>query len=665
MGASAWAMLWIVVVLPAFAVADVVQDLASGDLAVRRRAATALADEATLPPEMVAALVARLRDDLVVADAAVRALGHGGPPARAALEPLLASSDVEMRVRAYQAVGRLVATDPGAWPLVYAAFRDDMLRGHVLWAVAKGGGAVAVPGLVSALADEDARVRLGATSALRWMGPGARSAAPSLVAVVRDADERVRREAAFALAAVDPGRPETVAALAALLPDSQVACALSTLDPPPTAAAGALVGTMLSAGEGAACAARALGRIGTGDPGVERALVEALGKPDGTLQGAAAEALGAWGSGARDAVPALVRLLGDEAEWLRGRAAEALARIGAPAVPALVAALASDDFYVRGAAADALVSMRPFPEGATDARIRTLDDSNVDVRGKAATALGHAEGARVDAAIARFDEAEKRRESEAEAHATRVFSKAEVIAGSPPDADHKYPLELDTLAPIEGTELLTSTYHGRDRPGEVVVWAKVPEGYLRLRTFIEEPGSGSYAPIKAFRYDYRSFLLVEFILRAARYAPDDHVFAIDPSEDGTPVLTEVEIQSPIDWFRHNLRPDESLMDDYFLTVAADRLEWSFMLYKPGDCHASPTGGGVHGTFDLCEEKHHDDATNRWTSTWRMVVREGERTPPGAPSRPSSTLPGHVLPVCPRTIVGVRLPDASGAQPAQQ
>jgi HEAT repeat protein len=663
MGASVW-VLWIVVALPAFAAADAVQDLASGDLAVRRRAATALADETTLPPEMVAPLVARFRDDLVVADAAVRALGHGGPPARAALEPLLASSDAELRVRAYQAIGRLVATDPGAWPLVYAAFRDDALRGHVLWAVAKGGGAVAVPGLIAALADEDARVRLGATSALRWMGASARSAVPALVAALRDADERVRREAAFALAAVDSGRPETVAALAALLPDSEVACTLSALDVPPTAAADALIRTMLATGEGSACAARALGRIGAGDPAVERALVEALGKPDGTLQAAAAEALGPWGSGARDAVPDLVRLLGDEGGWLRGRAVETLAKIGAPAVPALIAALASDDFYVRGAAADALRDMQPFPEAATDALIRALDDSNTDVRGNAAAALGHAEGARVEAALARFDEAEKRRESETEAQATRIFSKAELIAGSPPDSDHKYPLEVDSFGPIEGTELLTSTYHGTDRPGEVVVWAKVPQGYLRLRTFTDEPGMGSYAPIKAFRYDYRSFLLVEFIPRAARYAPDDHVFAIDSSEEGIPVLIEVEIESPIDWFHHNLRPDESLMDDYFLTVATDRLEWSFMLYKPGDCHAGPTGGGVQGTFDLCEEKHHDDATNRWTSQWRMVVREGERTPTGAPRRPSSTVPGHVLPVCPRTIVAARLPDASGAQPAQ-
>src|SRR5262245_18788734 len=174
MAAWAWALLSIVLAAPVSGAADVVQDLASTDLAVRRRAASALADEATLPPTMVEPLVARLRDsDLVVADAAVRALGHCGPPARAALEPLLSSSDPDLRVRANQAVGRLVASDPDAWPLVLRAFRDDWLRGHVLWAVAKV-GAAAVPGLVAALADEDARVRLGAASALGWIGADAR-----------------------------------------------------------------------------------------------------------------------------------------------------------------------------------------------------------------------------------------------------------------------------------------------------------------------------------------------------------------------------------------------------------------------------------------------------------------------------------------------------------
>src|SRR5947209_5923311 len=92
---AVWMVLAIALATPALGGDDAaIRDLASSDLAVRRKAVGALAGLPILPAEAIAPLVERLRDpDFVVADAAVRALGHGGAAARAALEPLLSSSD--------------------------------------------------------------------------------------------------------------------------------------------------------------------------------------------------------------------------------------------------------------------------------------------------------------------------------------------------------------------------------------------------------------------------------------------------------------------------------------------------------------------------------------------------------------------------------------------
>src|SRR5262245_64093839 len=117
---------------------DPLRDLANGDVAVRRRALRELEAVDTVAPAAIAPLVQQLRDtDIVVADAAVRLLGRGGPAARVALEALLDTSDPELRARAGQAIGRLAATDPDAWPLVRRGFRDDGIRDKVASGVSK------------------------------------------------------------------------------------------------------------------------------------------------------------------------------------------------------------------------------------------------------------------------------------------------------------------------------------------------------------------------------------------------------------------------------------------------------------------------------------------------------------------------------------------------
>jgi hypothetical protein len=235
-----------------------------------------------------------------------------------------------------------------------------------------------------------------------------------------------------------------------------------------------------------------------------------------------------------------------------------------------------------------------------------------------------------------------------------VVTKAQIIAPRPPNEDRKTALELESLMPIEQSTLVVSV-HRNEGHGELTIWAKVPGGYRRLETFVEEPGMGSYAPVTRFNYDARSFLLLTFVPLAARYAPEYTVLAVEADEAGTPALVKVEVQSPIDWFQRKLAPDESVQDGFYLTPKDGRIEWDFALWKPSDSHASPSGGGVHGTFDVCNERWHDDAANRWTSTWRMLVRDGSRQPPQTPA--PRTLHGSVLPACPAVAAGALLPQA--------
>lgn len=244
-----------------------------------------------------------------------------------------------------------------------------------------------------------------------------------------------------------------------------------------------------------------------------------------------------------------------------------------------------------------------------------------------------------------------------EAGPGRVTTMAEIVAPRRPQGERRKPLELQSVIPIEQTDLVASTHRSQDGYGEVVVWAKVPGGYRRLETFTEEPGMGAYEPITRFNYDARSFLLLSFMMRAARYAAVYTVRAIEADDGVAPKLTPIEIQSPIEWFRRKLAPDESIQDDFTFTPTTGRLEWSFALYKPGDSHAGPTGGAVRGTFDLCQEQRYDDATRRWSSTWRMLVRDGERAPMTAPA---PTPWGSILPVCPAVAAGALLPQPAPA-----
>ncbi len=163
-------------------------------------------------------------------------------------------------------------------------------------------GLAGIPGLVAALASDDAVVRWRAARALGRTGPLAAEAARRLgTLVAHDPDRGVRIVAADALGAIGEDARAAIRGLAEALEDR---------DP-----------------DLRSSAALALGHVGAGEPAAVSALVARLRDPDADVRASAAAALRDIGPEAREATPALVAALDDARPLVRRLAGEALRRI--------------------------------------------------------------------------------------------------------------------------------------------------------------------------------------------------------------------------------------------------------------------------------------------------------------------------------------------------
>lgn len=160
-------------------------------------------------------------------------------------------------------------------------------------------GAAAVPALVQAMSDSDARIRQGAAWALGSLGAAAEPAVPALVVALGDEDEQVRLDAAVALRRI--GGAE--AALTAALQSEDVLVRRG--------AAQALAGVAKT-------------------PETALVLIKALADADEVVRLNAAVALRAAGS---VAIPALRQALLDENPLMRAGAAFALGKNTAAVTP--------------------------------------------------------------------------------------------------------------------------------------------------------------------------------------------------------------------------------------------------------------------------------------------------------------------------------------------
>ena len=246
----------------------------------------------------------------------------------------------------------------------------------------------------------------------------------------------------------------------------------------------------------------------------------------------------------------------------------------------------------------------------------------------------------------------------------RILTKAEIVAARSPDSDHDYSFELEWLVPIERTDLVVTLHRGRGWGDELVVWAKVSGGYRRLRSFVDEAQMGSsYDPVRSFRYGGTVFLVVSYFTGSAvTHATSDTILAVEQYAGMAPTLTEVQVESPERRYRAMLEHGESVQNPVAIELADERLEWSVAIWNVGDGHCCPTAGAIRGTFELCEDRQFDDATKRWTSTWRMTVADAHREAAVRPVPP--THPATIRHGCPPSpvVAGVLLPDAAGRLP---
>jgi HEAT repeat protein len=172
---------------------------------------------------------------------------------------------------------------------VLAAIRDNISgvdssdASSAIYIYTKASAAYAVPELIEALQDDNAKVRESAVKALLKIGPAAVEATTPLIERLEDPDEWVKRYAATALGEVAAGQTQAI---------------------PP--------------------------------------LIQALQSTDFYLRRAAAEALGEFGPLANEAVPDLLNLLKDENEKLRRAAAISLVKIGGDGIDQALSFLIDD-----------------------------------------------------------------------------------------------------------------------------------------------------------------------------------------------------------------------------------------------------------------------------------------------------------------------------------
>jgi HEAT repeat protein len=384
--------------------------LRDGDSGVRQEAAEALGRLGAAAPDVIAGLLAALRDDKEKwvrreAAQALRQLGAATPDVTGGLLAALRNDDKYMRQEAALALGKLGAASPDVTAGLLAALRDknwDVRQGA---AQALGRLGAATPdvtaGLLAALRDDKEKwVRQNAAQALVQLGAASPDVTGGLLAALRDDDEYVRRKAAQALVQLGAASPDVTGGLLTALRDDdeyvrqEAVLALVQLGAASPDVTGGLLAALRDDDKYVRQeAALALGKLGAASPDVTAGLLAALRDTDQYVRLYAAQALVQLGAASPDVTGGLLAALRDDKEkWVRRKAAQALGQLGAASpdvTGGLLAALRDDeDEQVRWIAAHALVRLGATSPDVTKKFLAALRDRNSDVRREAAEALG-------------------------------------------------------------------------------------------------------------------------------------------------------------------------------------------------------------------------------------------------------------------------------------
>ena len=656
------------------AVSELIDDLKSPDFRHRCNAAVALERVHPLPPQAIEALAAAVKAEEGVERAQpnygcqlfeFKALSMAGAPAVPALTTLIKSENPLTSGRAVRALGLIAKQDPTVWPILVEAFKG--VSSHYAAQQLSEIGPPVLPLIRESLKDNDPRVRAGAAEALREIATFSRLTkfpaglggmvlvdprdldreAPELQMALKDPDANARNQAAIALAWVAPTDNRSVPILLQILqgkdsPMSQTAFSalqsmgsgakeafptlerVLTSNPVPLVRIEAAY-ALASSGGAAACAPLAQALADDKDAGVHTAAICAMARLRPACPGA---------------LPALIGTLGQKQFW----ALDALAKLEPSAVPALTTALQRPDLDVREDAVKALAQMKPLSSEAEQALMLALKDESLDVRSVAATALENVGGEGEVAA-----RAEQKRQQQIDAQEptadARLYSRAELFADVPPDADHKNPLHLaymlsfDRFVNGRQVEFLATVFRGISRPDQFAVWKSVDdEKYLRLQIVddsIEIQPSDKFDPPRIFRPKGQvpglPGVQILDVGVQREWSHTNYLYVVDEDK-----LWPVEIESAEPWYRTKLMPGEEIERPASTSFSDAGLEFRFYV------RSKRTTEQVVGTYQLVQRTEgggvafggYSPVTGEKvisfppppTTKWKMVVDTAERVP---------------------------------------
>ncbi len=244
-----------------------------------------------------------------------------------------------------------------------------------------GHGKIAIPPLVVALGDKDARVRTAAAAALGPIGSDTASsgkereavgaAIMALLGSLKDSDPSVRAAAANALVTLPVGgKPGVTGPSVFVDPAEVVAILVERMSDRDTLTRLAAIQIMA-----------ALGPEAAGDPPNE--LVAALRDEAASVRAVAIVTLGSFPRNLDASIPSVLRMMGHDEPMVRSACASVLTRLSVPTnytaalVPELIASLGHPDRRVRAVAGYMLQKLGPSARAAIPALIATAREPRV------------------------------------------------------------------------------------------------------------------------------------------------------------------------------------------------------------------------------------------------------------------------------------------------
>jgi HEAT repeat protein len=609
----------------------------STDVVVRRNAVNEAAKRTTLSLEELTTLRIALKDgDDIVSRRAASVLANAGVQAVHEIDLALQDDDPPTRDVMLSALGQAKRLPPEVWPLLIRSFKDKdfWMQVSAAQALAHAGPAV-LPLLKRALQDTDSRVRTGTCETVRQLGAQAISVLPQLLKLLNDSEMTVRFRAAAALPALDPTQDQVVPILVPGLEDPNFFLrnaseqALGLVGPRALFAVPTLLKQLTNPDSAVRRgAASTLGKIRFLTPADMDKMAAALHHQDPLTRSAVVDALGQLDPSTEAVIPLLTEALHDATSYVADDAAIALGHSGERALPAVMALFKDSDFTVRKRALDALSAMKPLPQSAVPILISLVDDRSTLVSDSAAGVLLQA-GIRGEW-LTKYQTIQQNRKALAQEQAAReaedrLYSKEEIIQDIPPDDDHKFPLQVDSMQQTKGRNgvpIVVTRRRGKDRPDRITIWKQDGDLYRRLNIMqVEDAEIASYELPDIFRYNGDNFIHITLVYSGTAHSVTESVFAIRSDNTLAEVLFPNIVGEKV-----QLKPGEGVWKGVSTRLSDDKLEFEYFIWNEGDANCCPTAGSVTGTLKVSKQTRLDETGHALREEWIVSVDTAVRHP---------------------------------------